>query len=353
MYKSSKSNKIKMTSVCNETDSTEISTDLKYNRTGFKDESNSITENHNDEKPYKMEIVWPSVIVFAMIHLVALYSLYLCAYKAKFLTTIFGFFMIYFTGISITMGVHRYYSHKAFKTNKYVRCFLVMLQTTTAMKSVITWVRDHRTHHKFSETNADPHNSKRGFFFSHIGWLLVRRHPDVIKKGKTIDMSDVEQDPIVRFQKNHYLKIFVLLGVILPTAIPCMLWNETVWNSFFILVVARITGCWNLTWSINSFTHSSMFGSKPYDKNIAPVETAFVSLFTLGEGMHNFHHTFPWDYRASAYSDSITTKLIEFCIKMGWVSDAKCVSQELIKRQMMKKGDSSHPAGHESLSQEL
>jgi len=64
------------------------------------------------------------------------------------------------------------------------------------------WVRDHRQHHKYSDTDADPHNSTRGFFFSHCGWLMMRKHPDVIAKGKTIDLSDLEADPIVKFQEK-------------------------------------------------------------------------------------------------------------------------------------------------------
>lgn len=65
-----------------------------------------------------------------------------------------------------------------------------------------TWVRDHRVHHKFTETNADPHSAKRGFFFSHMGWLMMKRHPEVIKKGRTIDMSDLHEDPIVAFHER-------------------------------------------------------------------------------------------------------------------------------------------------------
>jgi stearoyl-CoA desaturase (delta-9 desaturase) len=64
---------------------------------------------------------------------------------------------------------------------------------------LLIWVRDHRQHHKYSDTDADPHNSTRGFFFSHCGWLMMRKHPDVIAKGKNIDISDLERDPIVMF----------------------------------------------------------------------------------------------------------------------------------------------------------
>ena len=68
---------------------------------------------------------------------------------------------------------------------------------------IYEWVRDHRVHHKFTDTDADPYNARRGFFFSHIGWLMVRKHSDVISKGATIDMSDLEHDPLVVFQRKY------------------------------------------------------------------------------------------------------------------------------------------------------
>ena len=78
----------------------------------------------------------------------------------------------------------------------------MVFQTVAFQNHIYEWVRDHRVHHKFTDTDADPHNSKRGFFFSHMGWLMVRKHPDVFTKGKTVDMSDLERDPIVMWQKK-------------------------------------------------------------------------------------------------------------------------------------------------------
>lgn len=72
-------------------------------------------------------------------------------------------------------------------------------------------MRDHRLHHKYSETAADPHDSRRGLFFSHVGWLMLKKHPEVIHKGKNIDMSDILNDPVVQFHQKyinqHFSKI--------------------------------------------------------------------------------------------------------------------------------------------------
>jgi len=83
-------------------------------------------------------------------------------------------------------------------------CFPCNYYLTYVLQNhIYEWVRDHRVHHKFTDTNADPHNAKRGFFFSHMGWLLVRKHPDVISKGVTVDMSDLEKDPVVVWQRRY------------------------------------------------------------------------------------------------------------------------------------------------------
>lgn len=69
-------------------------------------------------------------------------------------------------------------------------------------RDAYTWAHDHRVHHKYSETDSDPHNAHRGFFFAHIGWLFLTPHPDVVEKRKVIDMSDLQADKIVMWQKK-------------------------------------------------------------------------------------------------------------------------------------------------------
>ena len=110
--------------------------------------------------------------------------------------------MIYVAGQGVTMGAHRLWSHRAFKAKLWLKIFLLYMHTLAGQNCLWVWVRDHRQHHKYSDTDADPHNARRGFFFSHVGWLCVRKHPKVIQYGKQIDMSDLDADPYIMFQKE-------------------------------------------------------------------------------------------------------------------------------------------------------
>ncbi|CAH2108178.1 unnamed protein product [Euphydryas editha] len=208
--------------------------------------------------------------------------------------------------------------------------------------SVLNWVREHRMHHKYSETNADPHNATRGFFFSHIGWLLVRKHPEINEKGHTIDLSDLWADPVLRFQKKYYLLLVPVACLIIPSYVPT-LWGESLWNGYFVCAIFQFVFVLNITWLINSIGHK--WGSKPYDKNINPVDIKPVSLVVLGEGFHNYHHTFPWDYKTAelgGYSLNFTKLFIDTMAKIGWAYDLKTVSTDVIKNRVQRTGDGSH-----------
>lgn len=106
------------------------------------------------------------------------------------------------SAMGITVGAHRLWAHRCYKARLPMRILLAIFQTIAFQNHIYEWVRDHRVHHKFTDTDADPHNSARGFFFSHMGWLMVRKHPDVMAKGRCVDMKDLEADPVVMFQKK-------------------------------------------------------------------------------------------------------------------------------------------------------
>lgn len=83
--------------------------------------------------------------------------------------------------------------------------------------SIFHWSRDHRLHHKFSDSPLDPHNINHGFFFSHAGWLLVKKTPELVEEGKKIDMSDLKKDEVVMFQKKYYLPLSLLMCFFIPS----------------------------------------------------------------------------------------------------------------------------------------
>lgn len=170
-----------------------------------------------------------------------------------------------------------------------------------------------------------------------MGWLCIRKHPDVKTKGAQVDLTDLEDDGVVMFQKRYfllklccfykikiamysrwYLILMPLIAFVIPTFIPMYFWNETFNNAWYIAAVGRYTWSLNVTWSINSFAH--LVGMKPYDKNISPCDNPITAIFTVGEGWHNYHHVFPWDYKAAELGDytyNWTSAFIDFFAKFG------------------------------------
>jgi len=291
---------------------------------------------------WKPKIVWKNAIGFLFLHLLCLYGCFLMATQAKVKTMFWCLFVAFAAGEGVTIGAHRLWSHRAFKATLPFRLILLVLQTIAGQNCMYIWVRDHRQHHKYSDTDADPHNSKRGFFFSHIGWLMMKKHPDVISKGKNIDLSDLEADPWVMFQKKYYKPLYIIFAVIFPVIIPVLCWGEDWWVSFFVSYFSRYILGINMTWMVNSWAHK--YGTKPYTKTIPPTDSHLVSLIALGEGWHNYHHTFPWDYKAAEYGYYIntTTFLIDLAAKIGWAYDRKSATPNMIKHRIFKQGDGTH-----------
>jgi stearoyl-CoA desaturase (Delta-9 desaturase) len=216
--------------------------------------------SHYGEDDYQLEIVWQNVFIFFILHCAAIYGLTLhCIKTSSIIIAWVGGLMCAF---GTTLGAHRLYTHRSFKANKKLQILLLFMQTMAVQNSMYEWVRDHRVHHKFTDTNADPHNSKRGFFFSHIGWLMCKKHPDVKKFGSRIDMSDLEADPFVMFQHKYYLPLAIILGFIVPQWLACYFGEpfHTVWYGHITRYLIGL----HLVWLINSGAH--LWGYKPFDK---------------------------------------------------------------------------------------
>lgn len=150
------------------------------------------------------------------------------------------------SAMGITAGAHRLWAHRSYKAKLPLRILLAFFNLIALQNDLWTWSRDHRVHHKFSDTDADPHNSQRGLFFSHMGWLLCKKHADVITKGKAVDMSDLDKDPVIVFQRKYYAPLVIFTCFVLPTLVPVYLWRENFWVAFFVCGLYRY--CYSLHW---------------------------------------------------------------------------------------------------------
>ncbi|XP_068632669.1 acyl-CoA Delta-9 desaturase [Battus philenor] len=279
-----------------------------------------------------------SITIFHLFTVIALFFYISSGQSPKWETLFFGFFVGHVAGFGVTAGVHRYWTHRSYKATLPLQIILVICYSVAGQNNIYNWVRDHRIHHKFSETWADPHDARRGFFFSHVGWLMMKKHPNVIMEGKKIDMSDIANDTIVQFHTKYFNFFKIFFCFLIPTLIPIYVWQETWTTAILSQPLLRYMLTLNFTWSVNSFAH--IWGNKPYDRYIMPAENWGVSLVALGEGWHNYHHTFPWDYKASelAYVNNITTTVLNLFAKLGWAYDLKTASPRLIKSVIDKRG---------------
>ncbi|PVD38623.1 hypothetical protein C0Q70_01239 [Pomacea canaliculata] len=300
-----------------------------------------ITEETQTQKRPPRVIVWRNVILFMFLHLGALYGIYVIP-QAHPLTWLWTCVMYVMSGLGITAGAHRLWSHRSYKAKLPMRMILAIFNSMAFQNDVFEWARDHRAHHKYSETDADPHNAKRGFFFAHMGWLLLRKHPDVREKGRSLDLSDLYADPVVMFQRKYYKTSVLLCCFILPTFVPVYFWGESLSVAFYLPAVLRYALVLNATWLVNSAAH--MWGNKPYDKNINPAQNLMVAFSAVGEGFHNYHHVFPHDYSTSEYGwhFNITTMFIDFMSLFGQAYDRRRIPTKVVVQRKARTGDGTN-----------
>ncbi|XP_063930916.1 acyl-CoA Delta-12 desaturase-like [Zophobas morio] len=295
------------------------------------------------QRQYRWKIVWRNIFLYLLMHAGGLYGFYLMFGTTQWKTIFYSWLLLILGLLGTTAGSHRLWAHKSYKATLPLKMILVIFQTLSLQKYAYDWATDHRVHHKYVDTDADPHSSRRGLFFSHVGWLFLEREPEFVEKYNKMDFSDLHADKALMFQKKYYFVFFApVVGILLPAAIPWHFWGETFENAFFISTMLRYCLCTNITFLINSYAH--VYGTKPYDKNICPVEVPTLTILTGGEGWHNYHHTFPWDYRTGElgkYRFNLTTSFLDLMAAIGWAYDLKTVSKEMVLRRAKRTGDGS------------
>lgn len=246
-------------------------------------------------------------------------------------------FLVFFvlTGMGITLGYHRLFSHKAFEGHWLIKLGTLLFGAAAFENSALNWSSDHRRHHKFCDHDDDPYNAKKGLWWSHIGWILKQQvSPNHLKL-----VPDLQKDSLVMWQDRHYGAIAFGVGFLLPGLIGSLFGG---WVGFLggVLIggVARGVCVQQFTFFINSACHK--WGTQPYSDGNTARDSAFLALFTFGEGYHNYHHAFQHDYRngVKPWQFDPTKWAIWIFHKLGLAHGLRRVADErIIQSQISQK----------------
>lgn len=232
------------------------------------------------------------------------------------------------TGLGVTAGYHRMLSHRAWWAPAPVRALLLIFGAAAYQNSAIAWCAAHRYHHRHVDTDDDPYNIKQGFWWAHMLWVVVEG-----KKHEDFDSApDLAEDKLCQWQHNHYLWISTGVNIGIPLVLGLM--TGRVWGMLLWAGLVRIVVVHHMTFFINSLAH--MWGSRPWDKTQTARDNALLAMLTFGEGYHNFHHTFPGDYRNGFrwYQVDPTKWFIWALSKVGLAEDLRRSS---IDRRLKKR----------------
>ena len=241
----------------------------------------------------------------------------------------------------VVLGYHRLWAHRSYTASLPLKIWLAAVGGGAMEHSIINWSRDHRAHHRYTDTDKDPYSVRTGLLYAHIGWLVFRQDPE--RQGRA-DISDLINDPIVIWQHNHYTEIAILMAYILPCCIGGI-WGDW-WGGFVYAGIIRAFLVQQSTFCVNSVAH--WLGDQTFDDRNSPRDHAFTALITLGEGYHNFHHEFPSDYRnaIALYQFDPTKWAIWLWKQLGLAHNLKMFCQNEIEKgrlqQQQKKLDLRH-----------
>ena len=238
------------------------------------------------------------------------------------------FFAMFFAcGFSITLGYHRLYSHLTFQAHWIVRLLTLIFGAGAFETSVLLWTCEHRAHHKHVDHDEDPYCISKGFFHAHMGWLMFKLNP----LPPFDNVADLQKDPLVMWQYRYIHLIAVSVAFVFP-AILGFAWGGWVsaLGAFLIAGVARIVVLQHCTFCINSLCH--YMGKRPYSSRCSARDSWLMAIVTFGEGYHNYHHEFQYDYRNGVKPWQIdpTKWMIWTLSKLGLVSKLRRVPAEKI-----------------------
>lgn len=221
----------------------------------------------------KEKINWFASIPFVLMHLMPLFAIFT---GVTWCDVGLCFFLYYLRMFFITAGFHRYFAHRSYKLGRVMQFIMAFMGTTAAQKGPLWWAGHHRHHHKYSDTPKDIHSPKRGFLWSHLGWILCSRFNEIPTKL----IGDFAKYPELRFLDRYHLLPPILMGALVYFCFGA----SALFIGFFLSTVLLYHG----VFLINSMAH--VYGRRRYVTSDTSRNSLILALLTCGEGWHNNHH---------------------------------------------------------------
>lgn len=259
----------------------------------------------------KTPINWVNIAFFAALHIGAMFALLPSNFSWAAVGV--GLFLYWVTGgLGITLGFHRLVTHRSFQTPKWLEYFLVFCGTLACQGGPFEWIGMHRIHHLYSDQDLDPHDSKKGFWWSHLGWML---HEAPAQEMVPRFIKDIADDPVYQFLQKNMIWVQVALGVVLLLLGG---WPFVIWGIF-----VRVVLVYHCTWLVNSATHK--FGYRSHESGDDSTNCWWVALLVFGEGWHNNHHAYQYSARHGLqwWEFDLTWLTIRFLQMLGLATDVK------------------------------
>ena len=276
------------------------------------------------------KISWPVFLYIAGYHLFLIIALplYFLNHTPSLGLVLTSAALVFISGMAITSGYHRLYSHTCYKVHPAIESVLLFFGTLATQGSALRWAHDHRLHHAHVDTDKDPYSVKTGLLHAHVLWMFYRSReidPKVI--------SDLLRKKILLFQHKYYPLCMVAANILSFLVVGWIFSDFLV--AFLFAWWVRLFCLHHTTWCINSLAH--YWGSRNYSQEHSAVDNYLISLLTYGEGYHNYHHTFAYDYRNGIrwYHFDPAKWLIWTLHKLGLAHDLKRVNNYRIARQLL------------------
>jgi stearoyl-CoA desaturase (Delta-9 desaturase) len=247
---------------------------------------------------------------------------------------VIGAVFYWVSGLGITVGYHRYFTHSSFKAKPWLRVALAVAGSLALEGPVVTWVADHRRHHKYSDKEGDPHSPwkygddakalAKGLLWAHVTWLFDPNQtsqekfaPDLLADRKIHTVNRLFP-AIVAFT----LLAPAVIGGFWTTGAGVWSWHAAI-EAFFWASLVRVTLLHHVTWSTNSICHT--WGNTDWQSRDRSVNVAWLAIASFGESWHNLHHADPTCARHGALKGQIdqSARVIQWFEKLGWASSVR------------------------------